>query len=62
MNRNALIAIVVVILLGILAYTTVFTSARVDPARPEAATPTPESAPAQTTDPVTPGNSAIQPR
>ena len=60
MNRNTIIAIVVIVQLGVLGYATFSTTGRIPPEGANAPAPTPSSEPAKPADPVTPGNSPVR--
>lgn len=59
-NRNAILAIVAVIALGVLGYATLSTTSRISPDPAAAPEPTPSGEPARPVEPTAPGNSAVQ--
>lgn len=60
MNRNAILALVALIVLGVLGYATFNTTGRISPDPAQAPAPTPSSEPARPVDPTAPGNSAVR--
>ncbi|OYX11565.1 MAG: hypothetical protein B7Z15_11590 [Rhizobiales bacterium 32-66-8] len=60
MNKGYVVAGLAAVIAVLLIVSVSFTSGRIDPARPDAATPTPQAEPAKPVDPVTPGNSGTR--